>query len=224
MRTLAILLLSVVIAQAPIMVVKGPQKAQTYAAGGGGSTQLFSDDFNRADETPLGGNWTGQTGMGESWKLSVNKVTPITDGDCGAYRNNVTWTADQYMEAKCTPATTGTGTGPGVYLRMDTAAKTGYLITIDTAGSITLARFNAGTYTSLTTRSVTYTAGGLLRGEVTGTGATVSIKMFYQGTQAGATHSDSDANRITATGKAGIGFSSSNAASTLDDAAGGSIP
>lgn len=194
----------------------GPFNLSAAAAGGGGggSTELFNDNFNRADETPLGGNWTGQTGEGESFKLATSAVNPITDGDCGAYRNNVTWPADQYMEADCTAVAAGNGIG--VALRMATGSKILYRVIIDNAGTINVEKLVPG-YTLITTRSVTYSAGAKLRAEISGS----TIKVFYQGVQQGANITDSS----IASGSGGICYSSSNGTGCkIDNAAGGSIP
>ena len=188
-----------------------------------GGTQLFSDDFNRANETPLVGNWTRPSGTSPEFNLSGNTVVPGNSTvDTISYRNDVTWPADQYMQAKITASGANAGSGPGVACRMDTVNKTFYWAVIDNAGNINIDRANSGTFANIGTRTVTYAAGGVLKLEVTGTGATVTLKVFYQGSQVGADMTDTSGSRLLS-GKGGIAYSS-DVGGSIDDAAGGSIP
>lgn len=56
----------------------------------------------------------------------------------------------------------------------------------------------------LRTASISGVANAVLRIEVTGTGATVTLKQFYNGTQQGADASDGTASRITAANRTGV--------------------
>jgi hypothetical protein len=218
------LLASCIQSQAPMTlsgIVDWGGKVTFNPAVASGSTQLFTDNFNRANENPLAGNWTQGFGQTDTFSLNANAANSTSGNDCAAYYNAITWPDDQYMEVKCSPNASGAGSGYGLAMRMDTATKSLYRIVIDNAGNIDIARIDSGTYNGLATRSVSFVTGGTLRVEVTGS-ATVTIKVFWQGVQAGANITDSSANRRT-TGKAGISFSSTNGGSE-DDAAGGSIP
>jgi hypothetical protein len=98
-------------------------------AGGGGEKLTKTDNFNRGNETPLGGNWTegaGFTGL----NLSSNVVVPPGSNDYISYWSADTFSADQY--AQCTFAN-GAQDG-GAAVRVSTAGSgNGYALSVNSA-------------------------------------------------------------------------------------------
>ena len=183
---------------------------------------LASDAFNRADETPLASPWTQTFNTTRQFLLSAN--TAIAEGvnlDCWMFMTGVTWPADQYAQGKVTVAGTSAGTGRGVLVRAQniTTAKTYYRVVVSKAVSnnVELVQFVAGAWSVLAQRTTTWVDGDVLRLEVTGSGATVTLKIFQNGSQLGADVSDSSADRITAAGNAGLGGSSTFTSGNVDD-------
>lgn len=92
-----------------------------------------SDDFNRANSNPIGGNWT--TGFGDDCQILTNKFL----GTQGFY-NSALWNADAFTNDQYSQCTIwdqgGSGllvySGPTVRL---TAGGTGYIALCNTSGS-----------------------------------------------------------------------------------------
>lgn len=179
------------------------------AAGGAGP---WTDNFNRANETPIGTNWTTITSM-DGFSLSSNACIPPNVGnDAGSYYNAVTPNANQYSQAKITcPTSGGGGQGPGVAVRIATGAQTLYRCVLDASGSnnIELSKIVAGSYTQIWQRTVTYSAAAVLKVAIVGTTITVT----YNGSAVGADATDSS----IASGRFGISYSSSDTGSIIDD-------
>jgi hypothetical protein len=181
-------------------------------------TQLASDNFNRANENPLsnGGNWTDSSG---AYQVVSNTAQPnFSGGDQWAYYSGVSWPNDQYSECAvtCTGGVSGAvqGFGPGVRLLASTSTKTGYWFTIDhsSPANATLSYINAGTFTTVDVRTLSFTDGDLFHLEVQGT----TLRLFQNGSQV---YSVTDGN--LSSGSAGIVYSSSETAGSLDNWAGG---
>lgn len=199
---------------------------------------LATDNFNRADTggtqvEQLGsptGNWTTNVSA-HFLKVLTNAAQIIDPGSDGGERySGITWPADQYAQVKLpvTTADAGAGRGHGPACRWDTGgAHTGYRLVMNASG-YELCRMVAGACSgsgaSLSTGTGTKALGGeTIRVECTGTGGTVTLRMFKDTVQFGGDISDSSANRILS-GAAGIGFSStSGATANLDDFQGGSF-
>ena len=179
-----------------------------------------TDNFNRANETPLASPWGSNT-VDPEFKLVSNAAQPDNVfQDCSSRHTTAGLSADQYAQAKVSMTTGGdAGAGPGVTVRAASNAKTYYRLACQkTSPAVELSRFNAGTYTFLATRTVTWSDGDTFRVEVSGTGSTVTLKIFRNGSQLGADISDSDGNRITAAGSPGIAFSSGSVVTaSVDD-------
>jgi hypothetical protein len=86
------------------------------------STTLPVDDFTRADETPLGGNYTAVPVI-LTLNLASNQVVPSAGGSCGAYRNDFTPGNDQWAQVDVTTFNTADAAmHPGPMLRIDPTA------------------------------------------------------------------------------------------------------
>ena len=178
---------------------------------------LASDNFNRSDNADLGANWDVVTGE-DSFKIVSNQVVPnIVSNDAGESNNSVTWPNDQYSKVKCTETSTSANIGPGVLIRAAVGARTYYRTVISSAGSanVEIAKFVAGTYTQLATRTSALISGDLLYIEARAN--TLLVKK--NGVALGATISDS---AITA-GRPGISYSSQGTAPSVDDWEGGNL-
>jgi hypothetical protein len=171
---------------------------------------IATDDFNRVDANPIGGNWTTITGQ-SALKLLSNTITPATIGnDSGARYNTGTWPDDQYCQLQVTTVGTGAQTGIGPMVRCASAAYTCYGLYISRAASnnVVLYKRVAATFTSLATRTQAFTDGDTFRIEAVG--STLRIKYMAASatsfTQLGASVTET----VVRSGNPGIAYSSAS--------------
>lgn len=178
---------------------------------------LATDNFNRANENPLAGNWT--TGPGEgNMRLVGNLAANFGDDgiDCAAYYSAITWPNDQYSKAKlATTGTAGSAAGPMLTVRQSNSADTHYRLAVDHAGTnnVDLRRRVAGTTTPIATFTQAWTDGDTWELRVQGT----TLSVWLNGVQVGTNQTDAN----IASGYAGIAYSSLDANATIDDWEGG---
>ena len=130
-------------------------------------TTLATDDFNRANEDPLAGNWTGVGSTPLPRLVSNQFAGPSTDHARHCYRNDVTPANDQWSQITVTTAGTNNDWGPGV--RWATGATTGYFID-HFPGSEGLYKVVAGTFTQIASGAATnYAVSDVLYCEAQGT-------------------------------------------------------
>jgi hypothetical protein len=180
---------------------------------------LALDNFNRANENPLGnGVWSTVTGL-SAMQVASNIATPSNLGaDCGSRYSGISWPNDQYSRAKLTVnGTVGVGAGIALYVRVAAAANTGYRLTVDHAATnnVFVKRFNAGTPTTLTGFPVTQSWSDGATWELRVTGSQVQV--FLNGVQVGPTVTDTN----IASGSPGIGYSSTETSGSVEDWEGG---
>jgi hypothetical protein len=176
-----------------------------------GTIQVATDDFNRANQNPITGNWT-DSGSGNAITLASNAVTPGALGnDADAIWNVWASGNDHYSQGQLTTTGTSAGSGLGVCVRHSPTAgtKTYYRFYMDGAGNWELDRFIAGAFASLQTGSTSYVGGTAIGLLVIGT----TISCWYGGVQVGTNQTDSN---IT-TGVPGIAYSSTVTTATLDN-------
>lgn len=185
-----------------------------------------SDNFTRANETPLAGNWDNPAcgGSNNKWNLSSNALVPNGLGDDAhaIWKTSVNdFGDDQFSE--CVVSVTGTagsGAGAGVAVRHNGLGQTHgvstYRLVADHAGgnNVEIAKFVSDSYTQLVAFTQAFTNGDTFRLEVNGT----TLEAFYLGGSLG-THTDSS---IT-TGQPGLVYSSTETATTLDLWQGGDL-
>lgn len=176
------------------------QLASIAAAGG----TTVSDDFNRANEIPLGGNWTKITGAAGGANLISNAVFTTSAISTIYTWNAATPTADQYSQI--VPVAVLNFNGP---LVRGQTPFTGYMAGIVDSTHVEVNRIVNGAFGTLSTVTTsTITAGTTIVGlSVSGTGATVTLKLYlgtYPGTQQGSDITDSDAARIVTAGSVGF--------------------
>ena len=175
-------------------------------------TQTNTDNFLRANETPLAGNWTQILQGVPTFILQTNAVTfSASSNDIYARYNPWTSGDDQYSQIAVTVAGTGAGTGAGPSVRISTGGQiTLYRLVTDASGNYVLARRNNDVGTTLASGTLSYVAGTLLGLSITGS----TLKIWYGGVQVG---SDIVDGSPLASGQPGFGYSSTSTSLTLDD-------
>lgn len=161
---------------------------------------LFSDAF----ATLSGTNWTQEQG---TWSATSNqlRVTAVN-----AYREIRTTTSAHAAVANCkasiTRRTSSASFDAGVIVRQSGSGATtsGYYLDAYSGNTVELFRRVAGVDTSLGSRTTTLANGDVYTLEVSGTGATVTLKAYKNGVQLGADFTDTNAARIVAAGQAGV--------------------
>jgi hypothetical protein len=179
---------------------------------------LYTDNFNRADETPLNATTWPLTGTG-SFNLATNQVSHPNDAnDNEVYYSAASALGDQYCQVKFTKAPgDASEQGVGVVCRhiASGATRTFIRAVVDNSGAITVRAFAAGTGTLIGSNAGTFTTGDVLRMEVTGTSPNIVVKVFKNGVQVGVNFTGVTGPN---TGKPGMCFSSSTSNTmTLDD-------
>jgi len=184
---------------------------------------IFSDDFNRANADLLGANWQAEvTVSGTSGDVDIvsNRAQCTTKGT-GSFVYVATTTTGHAALADCkvqvTQVQSGSDGAPAARITEADATPTMYVTDIFTNTLETLRYNNSGTSTSLQSSGVTSVANGVAALQVTGSGATVTLKAFYQGVQVGADISDASGSRITAAGQTGIVYYVANPNGDYDD-------
>lgn len=178
---------------------------------------LATDNFNRANETPLsgGGNWS-LSFADNPWDLSANVVVPrVINNDCIMHYTAGTWPNDHYSKADLTVnATVGGDQGVGLTVRGSTTATTYYRAVADHAasGNVSIAKMVAGAHTTLATTTSSWTDGATWELDVQST--TLTFK------RAGSTIATTTDASI-ASGKPGIALSSNVTSASLDNWEGG---
>ena len=85
-----------------------------------------SDDFNRADETPLAGNWTAVSTL-VAPNLASNQVVCSALGSNAVIWNAASFGNDQWAQVDVTVWLTDSGLHPGPIVRGVTGARTHYI-------------------------------------------------------------------------------------------------
>lgn len=162
--------------------------ANVPSAGTGGFTgagDQVTDTFTRADETPIGGNWSGPLLPGNRLGLVSNAMQATTSGGGTAY-----WAASRFgvnheISVKC-PNTPGNVMD--VYVAWDEVGDNGYIVEIsspvETADLYSVA---GGTPTWIATLSVASAVfgGDVVKIRATLSGSTWTITEYINGTQVG---------------------------------------
>lgn len=143
---------------------------------GGGAA--YTDDFNRADENPIGAPWAQATGWTNSFKINSNKITGRAEGGTAIYYN-ATFSANQYSQTR--PANTFGGVLAGPMVRVSSTATTGYVFMRTNTNAGKIAKWVAGTSSDLQTScSGTYGTSNIMRLEATGS-STVTLTAKIDG-------------------------------------------
>lgn len=177
---------------------------------------LITDNFDRANETPLAGNWSTVTGN-SAFNLASNSITPSDlANNCAARYSAITWGNDQSSKA----AITGTGSsaleGPGLAVRCASGANTMYVLIVGDSGTsnaIVIGRFIAGAFTSLAATTRTWAGGDTWEYTVHGPASAALLSAYHNGTLV---QSFTD-NSSIGSGSPGVFYSSISDAATIND-------
>jgi hypothetical protein len=177
---------------------------------------LFSDNFNRANSATIDAtNWVEDASG--NWDLVSNAVTSASGGQL------VTTTSAHAAVADCKATVTvpsaPAGFDGGVMVRATTDGQNGYFLdAIRSAGSISVWRrvASADVQIGADITGLTIANGDTYSLEVSGSGATVTLKVYQNGVQKGSNFSDASGSRITTAGQAGI-IDFTGATTTYDD-------
>ena len=172
---------------------------------------FLADNFTGTNGTALsshnadtgGAGWTKHPASGDNAAIQSNQAS-ATGAEADYYHTATPGSANYFVQADLVCQTTPTSYA-GVMLRTDTAATTWYGAGYDQGNARwELFRGSAGSFTTLGTSAATFSSGTrTIKLTVSGTGATVSLELFVGGVST-ITASDTNASRITATGKAGL--------------------
>ena len=177
-----------------------------------------TDNFNRANETPLASPWT-RAGTGTAFNLVSNALTkPTNPDDAYMYYSGAAATGDQFAQAKQVVKPTNNDWGPAVRVQGASGSATfaGYFFDdYDGPGGPQIGRHLNGSFTAITSWGVSgnSVAGDILRIEATGS----TIKAFVNGTQYQSSATDS----LVTGGQPGIFWYEPSG--TLDDWSGGDL-
>lgn len=167
----------------------------------------FSDAFTRADSTNLGANWTEANG---DWSILSNQLrTPGTAFPANPYYIVTTTTAHAAL-TECRVTITykaGASFDGGPLARRQSGADTYYYADFTAPTTVQVYRRVAGVDTAVgaaITLGSSIAANDTLGLDVSGTGATVTLKVFRNGVQQSTDRADSSASRIVTAGQTGI--------------------
>lgn len=135
-----------------------------------------TDNFNRANTGTLGANWTNDTTTGATWEISSNTAIPTSPvtNDSMAYYTGISWGNDQYSQAVLSvTGANGAQSGVGLVLRGSgnpEATGNAYVAAISNVSpTLFMSKFVSGTYTLVSSSSLTYTNGDTFEFDVIGT-------------------------------------------------------
>jgi hypothetical protein len=135
-----------------------------------------TDNFNRANETPLAAPWS--TCFGGGARLVSNAITSVANTESGSYYFD-TWGADQ--ESMATVGNLSPNTNYAELLvRADGSGNAFGLVTDGQsgAGHTEFARWNAGTYTALGGVATTFANGDKMRLTVSGSSGSITLTAY----------------------------------------------
>ena len=176
----------------------------------------ITDDFNRTNETPIGGPWIGV--VVNSFNLTSNVILPevVAANDSITVYNGASWGNDQLSQGKMNVVgTNGAGAGIGVHLRSSSSVQTNYRVIADHAasGNFEIARFINGAYTSLVGWTTAWTNGDTIAAKVSGPASAAKIEVYLNGALI-QTFTD---NSSIASGFPGVSYSFPETSAQIDD-------
>ena len=177
--------------------------------------QLAGDDFNRANENPIAGNWTSGPGFASDVQLLNNAVRVVWDptfnNNAVAFWSARTWPANQWSEVTIPTVPTTDDVGPAV--RIAASEATYYVAPVYPDGRLAIYRSINHSFVQLhTTGPGVAVAGDRVRLEVEGT----VLRVFKNGVLMGEV-----VDGAIVAGAPGLVLDDVTA--TLDDWAGGTI-
>lgn len=148
-----------------------------------------SDDFNRANETPIAAPWT-KNGPGSNFNLTSNRmVKPSNGDDVCYYYSGAASSADQYTEFQITTFAGTSDCGPAV--RIGTGATANYYVASYYTGGKVFYKYVSGSFSSISSFTDTETVNDYYRLAITGSSLTLYRDSSSPATTSRATASDS---------------------------------
>lgn len=125
----------------------------------------YSDTFTRANENPIASPWV-KGGSGHNWQILTNALQGVTtDDDSWLYYNNTT-PDDQFSQA--TVGALSVNADFGMAVRIAGGATQTFYLTINFNGGPLIAKFVAGSFTSLGAVTAVTIVNDVVRAEVIG--------------------------------------------------------
>ena len=176
-----------------------------------------TDNFNRSNSNPIGGNWT-TIPNNVAMKIVSNTIQPgDVAQDSAAFYNAASFDSNQYSQIKITTSGTGASAGMGVDVRVAGDGSLYRLVATHAASNnVELRRFNCCSSAQIWQRTQAFTDGDTLRLEAQGT----HLRAYLNGTQIGSEVIDTN----IATGSPAVAFSSTLTSASGDDWEGGNLP
>lgn len=186
----------------------------------------YTDNFNRANETPIGGNWTPFNNGGSLINLSGNQVVSNNyTWTAFAFRNSETYLANQYSQVKIASAVGANYVGgPTVRSSCDATKAAWWNGYTASVASSSVIQIYANYGTGMTAEQIgTDIAGTFAQGDIIGLGIMGSVLCVYQNGALLATRTDTN-NRITSGGAPGFEVENAAGSPALDDWMGQNFP
>ncbi|HYF54658.1 MAG TPA: hypothetical protein VEA41_10405, partial [Salinarimonas sp.] len=146
-----------------------------------------TDNFNRANEDPIGGNWTLMTDSGNVRIVSNEIAGPSANGEGAVYYNAATPDNDQRSQAVLRAPLSGFDAAYGPAVRCSTTARTRYEAVALSNDRINLVKWVAGTQTTIEQIFTALAAGDTIKIEAEGS----TLRVYKNGVQV---HSEGDAS------------------------------
>jgi hypothetical protein len=185
-------------------------------------TQVASDNFNRANQNPMAGNWSSLPGLSGLRIVSSSSRAITTNTDNGSYWNADTFSDNQYSQITLSYTPTGSHWA-GLLVRVvpEATRYSGYSIQVD--GSVVyFYRINStGGYSNLLTQwSDSFVSGDVLKMSIHNSGPSQVIRVWKNGVQIGSDLADST---YQSGGGPGIMVWESSSGMIMDDWVGGNV-
>jgi hypothetical protein len=175
-----------VFANKPITGQGGTGSNGTITAASGSGATSASDDFNRADASPLSGNWTTITGTG-NLALTSNQVTAASNAISAAYYNAFTPANDQFAQVYNSVITSGSN--QHLILRSSTSTADFYELTWKNTNEWEFGKVISGSYSTIGT---SHTNSGIVNSSTIGFSAVgTKLTMYVNGVADPYTQTDS---------------------------------
>lgn len=183
-------------------------------------TVVASDDFNRADETPLsgGGNWIKQATTLQ-FNLSSNAIiaSSLNTSDCTAVYVGRLWKRDHSSKAIISSTSGGVLQGYGLTVRGDPLSYTGYHVYLGNSGSnnVTVGRTINGSFTQISQFTQAWSDGATWELLASGPIDNVTLQLFLNDSLI---HTDSGiSSAVPDGGYPGVIMSSDVSAGSIDN-------
>lgn len=126
-------------------------------------SQLASDNFTRADQNPIAGNWTSGAATLGNLKIASNRLVGAAGGgvDQAAYYNAVTFGNDQFSEIRVEGGGSGVEVG-GPMIGVMPGVNTYYVLECGNGATNRVHKLVGGTFTALQSISTTFGSGDSL--------------------------------------------------------------